>query len=92
MKLNHLLRRRVWREARFSRFARSERPIDRNTIILRTSSLKRLTNLYLKLTAACQTKANSMNNTGMIGSTSTMGSNGAYASGNFASNRVIINF
>jgi hypothetical protein len=33
-----------------------------------------------------------MNNTGMIGSTSTIGSNGAYASGNFASNRVIINF
>ncbi len=26
----------------------------------------------------------------MIGSTSTMGSNGAYASGNFASNKVII--
>ena len=39
---------------------------------------------YLKLTDACQTKANNKNNTGITGKISTMGSNGAYASGNFA--------
>ena len=44
---------------------------------------------YLKLTEACQTKANSKKSTGMIGNTSTRGSKGAYASGNFASNRAI---
>ena len=45
---------------------------------------------YLKLTEACQTKARSKNSTGMIGNTSTRGSNGAYASGNFASKKAII--
>ena len=37
---------------------------------------------YRKLTEACQTKARSKKKTGIIGSTSTSGSNGAYASGN----------
>lgn len=32
---------------------------------------------YLKLTAACQTKANKMNNTGIMGNTSTIGAKGA---------------
>lgn len=45
---------------------------------------------YLKLTEACQTNARSKNSTGMIGNTSTRGSNGAYASGNFASKKAII--
>ena len=40
---------------------------------------------YRKLTAACQTNAKSINKTGIIGNTSTRGSNAAYASGNFAS-------
>jgi len=39
---------------------------------------------YLKLTDACQTKANKINKTGMTGKTSTRGANGAYASGSFA--------
>jgi hypothetical protein len=41
---------------------------------------------YLKLTEACQTKAKRINKTGMIGSMSTIGEKGAYASGSFASN------
>ena len=45
--------------------------------------------VYLKLTDACQTKARSKKKTGMIGKTSTIGSKGAYASGNFAINKVI---
>ncbi len=45
---------------------------------------------YLKLTEACHTKAKAKNTTGIIGSTSTIGSNGAYASGNFAKNKTII--
>ena len=45
--------------------------------------------LYRKLTDACQTKANNKKKTGITGNTSTMGSNGAYASGNFASIRSI---
>ena len=45
---------------------------------------------YLKLTDACQTKARSKNSTGMIGNTSTRGSKGAYASGNFASKKAIM--
>jgi hypothetical protein len=44
---------------------------------------------YLKLTDACQTKARSKKSTGMIGNTSTIGSKGAYASGNFASKKAI---
>ena len=44
---------------------------------------------YLKLTEACQTKARSKKSTGMIGNTSTIGSKGAYASGNFASKKAI---
>ena len=36
---------------------------------------------YLKATEACQTNAKSKKRTGIIGSTSTMGSKGAYASG-----------
>jgi hypothetical protein len=39
---------------------------------------------YRKLTDACQTKANNKKKTGMIGKTFTIGSKGAYASGNFA--------
>jgi hypothetical protein len=48
---------------------------------------------YLKLTEACQTKANKIKNTGIIGNTSTIGANGAYASGSFASTsaKVVIN-
>jgi hypothetical protein len=46
-------------------------------------------NFYLKLTEACQTKANSKNNTGITGKTSTIGSKGAYASGNFAKIKAI---
>ena len=42
---------------------------------------------YLKLTDACQTNANNKKNTGIIGKISTIGSNGAYASGNFAINK-----
>ena len=44
---------------------------------------------YLKLTEACQTKAKSKNKIGIIGKTSTSGSNGAYASGNFVKKKVI---
>ena len=44
---------------------------------------------YLKLTDACQTKARSKKSTGIIGNTSTIGSKGAYASGNFASKKAI---
>ena len=44
---------------------------------------------YRKLTEACQTKANNKKKTGIIGKTLTMGSKGAYASGNFASNKSI---
>ena len=44
---------------------------------------------YRKLTDACQTNANSKKSTGIIGNTSTRGSKGAYASGNFASNKAI---
>ena len=44
---------------------------------------------YLKLTAACQTKANNINNTGIIGNISTIGSKGAYASGSFAKQNAI---
>jgi hypothetical protein len=40
---------------------------------------------YLKLTDACQTKAKRINKTGITGRTSTIGANGAYASGSFAS-------
>jgi len=36
---------------------------------------------YLKLTEACHAKAKRKNKSGIIGSTSTIGSNGAYASG-----------
>jgi|APCry1669188879_1035177.scaffolds.fasta_scaffold351244_1 hypothetical protein len=36
---------------------------------------------YLKLTEACQAKAKRKNKRGIIGNTSTIGSNGAYASG-----------
>lgn len=39
---------------------------------------------YLKLTDACQTKANKINKTGITGKTSTIGEKGAYASGSFA--------
>ena len=46
---------------------------------------------YLKLTDACQTKARSKKSTGIIGNTSTIGSKGAYASGNFASKKAINN-
>lgn len=46
---------------------------------------------YRKLTAACQTKASKKKRIGIIGNTSTRGSNGAYASGNFASNKAISN-
>jgi hypothetical protein len=42
--------------------------------------------VYLKLTAACQTKARRINKTGITGIKSTIGENGAYASGSFASN------
>ena len=48
-----------------------------------------LTKFYLKLTDACQTKAKSKKSTGIIGKTSTIGSKGAYASGNFASKKAI---
>lgn len=44
---------------------------------------------YLKLTDACQTKARSKKRTGIIGNTSTIGSKGAYASGNFANKKAI---
>jgi hypothetical protein len=47
---------------------------------------------YLKLTDACQTKARSKKSTGMIGNTSTRGSKGAYASGNFASKKAIVEY
>jgi len=40
---------------------------------------------YLKPTAACQTKANNKNKTGIIGKRSTIGLNTSNASGNFAS-------
>jgi hypothetical protein len=40
---------------------------------------------YLKLTDACQTNAKRINKTGITGRTSTIGENGAYASGSFAS-------
>lgn len=40
---------------------------------------------YLKLTDACQTNAKRINKTGITGRTSTIGANGAYASGSFAS-------
>ena len=38
---------------------------------------------YLKPTAACQTKANKRKSTGMVGITSTIGRNAAYASGRY---------
>jgi hypothetical protein len=41
---------------------------------------------YLKLTAACQTKAKRMNKTGITGIKSIIGAKGAYASGSFATN------
>ena len=47
---------------------------------------------YLKLTDACQTKARSKKSTGIIGNTSTRGSKGAYASGNFASKKAIVEY
>lgn len=47
--------------------------------------------IYLKLTDACQTNAKRIKRTGIIGKTSTIGSKGAYASGNFASKKVITN-
>jgi uncharacterized protein YkwD len=40
---------------------------------------------YLKLTDDCQTKARRINKTGITGRMSTIGENGAYASGSFAS-------
>jgi hypothetical protein len=40
--------------------------------------------VYLKLTDACQTKASNKKSTGITGKTFTIGSKGAYASGNFA--------
>lgn len=46
---------------------------------------------YLKLTDACQTNASKIKRTGTTGKTSTIGSKGAYASGNFASKKVIVN-
>lgn len=52
---------------------------------------KKLIFYYLKPTAACQTKAKAKNNTGITGKTSTIGSKGAYASGNFASRKDIDN-
>ena len=50
-------------------------------------------NNYLKLTDACQTNAKRINKTGITGKTSTIGENGAYASGSFASTsaKVVIN-
>lgn len=65
------------------------RSIDLSTISTASLSWRGGKTRYLKLTAACQTKANNINKTGMIGSTSTIGSNGAYASGNLATNRFI---
>ena len=49
---------------------------------------------YLKLTEACHTKAKRINKTGITGKTSTIGENGAYASGSFAStiSKCAINF
>jgi hypothetical protein len=41
---------------------------------------------YLKLTAACQTNARRIKRTGITGIKSTIGENGAYASGSFAIN------
>ncbi len=46
----------------------------------------RLVFFYLKLTAACQTKAKRINSTGITGIKSIIGAKGAYASGSFASN------
>ena len=56
------------------------------------SNAKKPNESYLKLTEACQTNARSINSTGMIGNTSTRGSKGAYASGNFASKKAIIEY
>ena len=50
---------------------------------LKEASIPPLLLFYRKLTEACQTKASKIKSTGMIGKTSTMGSKGAYASGNF---------
>ena len=51
-------------------------------------------NNYLKLTDACQTKAKRINKTGITGRMSTIGENGAYASGSFANtiSKCAINF
>ena len=45
--------------------------------------------VYLKPTAACQTKAKSKKNTGIAGITSTIGRNAVYGSGRAASKKFI---
>ena len=45
--------------------------------------------VYLKPTAACQTKARSKNNTGIAGITSTIGRNTVYGSGRAATKKFI---